>query len=278
MDDMDRAWTKNGQRARPSFRNKNPSSMPCPCPVHIVHYIHGCPFFRFGFEFYVSFANVTGDIIVGYVIMKKQLLAILVIMSSFCSKVHSNEQLKIVTIDSPLADILHQKTVDFSEDELPLAQEIADKLINALKPYMPAAGLAAPQIGINRSIFIYSYDRDPKHLEVVINPMFEPIGNDLIIGWEGCLSVMCDGNWMLAQLPRFAKIQVSYLNLKGEKIERIFDGFAAKVFQHEYDHLQGMECINHPEAIVKSFPSKKELESFLQAVKEEDAKRYNQPT
>lgn len=210
--------------------------------------------------------------------MKKNLLlTLLVIMSSFYEKIYTQEELKIVTIDSPLAYVLHQKTVDFSENELPLAREIADKLMNALKPRMPAAGLAAPQIGINRSIFIYSYDRDPEHLEAVINPQFEPIGNQKIVGWEGCFSIIYDGNWMLAQLPRYAEIQVRYLNLNGEKVERIFDGFAAKVFQHEYDHLQGVECINHPDAIVKTFSSENELESFLLAVKEEDAKRYNEP-
>lgn len=82
---------------------------------------------------------------------------------------------------------------------------------------------------------------------------------------------------MLAQLPRYAKIQVSYLNLKGEEVTRILDGFAAKVFQHEYDHLQGVECINHPESTVKTFSSENELNSFLNAVKAEDAKQYNEP-
>lgn len=213
--------------------------------------------------------------------MIKIFLTFLVVMSTIqklCSHGKEDHQdLKIVTLDSPLAHILHQKAIDISSDEFSLAEEIADKLIRALTPLMPAAGLAAPQLGINRSVFIYSYDRNPRHLEVVINPTFQPISNEQIIGWEACFSVVYEGNWMLAQVPRYEKIQVKFFNLKGEKIKRVLDGFAAKVFQHEYDHLQGVECINHPQAVVKNFSSKGEMDSFLQAVKKEDAQRYIKP-
>jgi len=59
-----------------------------------------------------------------------------------------------------------------------------------LKPYLPAAGLAAPQIGISKSVFIFSFDRGPKNLEAVVNPRFVPIEDTKVEGWEGCFSVM----------------------------------------------------------------------------------------
>lgn len=185
------------------------------------------------------------------------------------------EAMKIVTIDSPLQHILKMKTEEIRENEFPLAQEIADKLFLSLKPYFPAAGLAAPQIGINKSIFIFSFDRDPKNLETVINPSFTPISETKIEAWEGCFSVMLsNGTWKVAKIPRYTTINVTYLNLKGERVEKILDGFAARVFQHEYDHLQGLENIDREDAIVKSFATKEEMMNFMLQVRKEDSGSY----
>jgi peptide deformylase len=198
---------------------------------------------------------------------------------SFSKNQIFSKELKIVTVDSPESDVLRKKTENFKQDELPLAREIAEKLFQALNPYLPAAGLAAPQIGISKSIFIYSYDRDPKNFEIVINPSFIPIGNEKIEGWEGCFSViLSDGIWKLAKIPRYEKIKAMYTNQNGEKVEKLLEGFASKVFQHEYDHLQGIESIERKDAIIKEFSTKNELLNFLQMVKKEDSARYKNPT
>lgn len=199
------------------------------------------------------------------------------LLTSLNSKGFS-EDMKIVTIDGPLQEVLKKKTEVILEDELALAKEISDQLFSALQPHFPAAGLAAPQIGISKSVFIFSFDRDPKNLETVVNPTFEPLGNAKIEGWEGCFSVMLsNGSCKLAKIPRFEKIKVCYLNLEGEKVEKILEGFAAKVFQHEYDHLQGIENICREDAVVKTFASKEEMLKFMQEVKKEDSKHYKKP-
>lgn len=191
---------------------------------------------------------------------------------------YRQNELKIITVDSPQREILKRKTEDIRANELPLAQEIAEQLILALKPHFPAAGLAAPQIGISKSVFIYSYDRDPKNLEIVINPAFEPIGNDKIEGWEGCFSILLSENvWLLAQVPRYKNIKATYIGQNGERIEKYLEGFAAKVFQHECDHLQGITNIERSDATISKFNSKKELFSFLQTVKNEDSLEYKKP-
>lgn len=184
------------------------------------------------------------------------------------------EEVPVVTIDSPLCAVLSEKTMEI--DNWGEAREIADRLYWALKPYFPAAGMAAPQIGVNKSVFIFSYDRDPAHLEAVVNPNFMPIGEEKISGWEGCLSVITD-NWMLAKVSRYVAIKVTYWNLDGEMVEKILDGFAAKVFQHEYDHLQGIVNIYREDAEVKVFASKEEMQNFIAEVKKEDANRYKKP-
>lgn len=183
------------------------------------------------------------------------------------------QPLKIVTVDSLEKSLLRTKAEWLQEDELPLANQIAKQLIKALEPYFPAAGLAAPQIGINKAVFIYSFDRDPKNLEVVINPSFTPIG-ELIEKWEACFStILCEKEWKVAKVARYQTIKVTYLNQEGRKIEKTLSGFAAKVFQHEYDHLLGIVNIDRPDAMVKAFDSKEEMLNFMQEVKRQDALR-----
>lgn len=208
--------------------------------------------------------------------MISRIIFLVILMFSFDRTFAEN--IKIVTIDSQLQHVLKMKTEEIGIDELPLAQEIVQKLFSALQPYLPAAGLAAPQIGISKSIFIFSFDRDPNNLEGVINPYFVPIGEAKVEGWEGCFSVMLsNGTWKLAKIPRYESIKVQYLNVEGKRIEKVLEGFAAKVFQHEYDHLQGIENIDREDAIVRDFSSKEEMLSFMQQVKKEDSLSYKKP-
>lgn len=184
-----------------------------------------------------------------------------------------SSSLKIITIDDKNSAVLRTKAKPIQDNELPLAREIAQKLYEALEPYFPAAGLAAPQIGIDKTVFIYSFDRDPKNLEVVINPSFTPIGETKLEGWEGCLSsVLSKNEWKVANLPRYKTIQVSYLTKEGKKIEKVLEGFPARVFQHEWDHLQGTLNIDRKESLIKSFATEQELDAFMVEVKKRDAR------
>ena len=139
--------------------------------------------------------------------MTWKMVCMLAVCMSFLDRSFA-ENIKIVTIDSPLQHVLKMKTEEIRPDELPLAEEIVEKLLFALQPYVPAAGLAAPQIGISKSVFVFSFDRDPNHLEGVINPSFVPVGDAKVEGWEGCFSVMLsDGSWKLAKIPRYESIR-----------------------------------------------------------------------
>jgi len=185
---------------------------------------------------------------------------------------------EIVTIDSPEAHILKTKAEKIEDQELGLAKNIGRQLFLSLEPFSPAAGLAAPQIGINKAVFIFSCDRDPKNLEVVINPAFKPVGNEKVEGWESCFSaILKTGIRKCAKISRYEKIKATYLNPEGEIVEKILEGFAAKVFQHEYDHLQGYVNIHLEDAEVKTFEAHEEYVTFMQEVKKQDAARYARP-
>jgi peptide deformylase len=104
------------------------------------------------------------------------------------------------------------------------------------------AGLAAPQIGVNLQLVIFGFSRNERYPDappvprtVLINPVIEPLGDEQVDGWEGCLSVP----GLRGVVPRFARIRYRGLDPQGRPIDREADGFHARVVQHECDHLIG---------------------------------------
>ena len=104
------------------------------------------------------------------------------------------------------------------------------------------AGLAAPQVGVDLQLVIFGFRQNPRYPEappvpetVLINPRITPLGNAEEDGWEGCLSVP----GMRGVVPRFARIRYEGFDAEGHPIDRIAEGFHARVVQHECDHLIG---------------------------------------
>jgi peptide deformylase len=78
---------------------------------------------------------------------------------------------------------------------------------------------------------------------VMGNPEFIPLSNDIVKDYEGCLSIPS----IRALVPRYHSIRVSYTDLTGQRLEVDFEGFIARVFQHEYDHLNGLVYLDKVE-------------------------------
>lgn len=106
-------------------------------------------------------------------------------------------------------------------------------------------GLAAPQVYQSRRVIVFHVPaarraeddaEPPVDVTAVINPSVEPIGDDVALGMEGCLSIP----GLRALVPRPAQIRYRGLSLKGEPIDRIATGLHARVVQHEVDHLDGI--------------------------------------
>ena len=105
------------------------------------------------------------------------------------------------------------------------------------------AGLAAPQIGVDLQLVIFGFDRNERYPEappvprtVLVNPQITPLGDEIVEGWEGCLSVP----GLRAVVPRFATIRYTGFDQYGDPIDRTVEGFHARVVQHECDHLDGI--------------------------------------
>jgi peptide deformylase len=184
--------------------------------------------------------------------------------------------MKIVTIYNDQNQTLSKKAdkILLTKEGLEEATEIANQLRQALIPLMPAAGLAAPQIGISKQVFLYSYNGEIENIETMVNPIFEPLNQETDLLWEGCFSAtQGDGALKIALIERYIKILVTYNDLNGETQKQIFEGYVARIFQHEYDHLQGIVNVYKTGAIVKEFATKDEMVKFMREFKEANKER-----
>ncbi|MFH1515908.1 MAG: peptide deformylase, partial [bacterium] len=109
-------------------------------------------------------------------------------------------------------------------------------------------GLAAPQVGVHKRFFLFisdfkKLDNDEEaEIKVAINPqILEREGET--IAYEGCLSYPEH----VAHVKRAIKINVRYSDINMQKVEEEFNGLAARVFQHELDHLEGILFIDRME-------------------------------
>ncbi len=134
---------------------------------------------------------------------------------------------KVVEADD---DILRQKA-----REVPKVTPNIIKLLNNMRDTMYAyrgVGLAAPQIGVSKRVIVVDVGEG---LIELINPVLvDAVGE--IVDVEGCLSVP----GLTGDVKRAAEIRVKGLDRFGDDIEIKAGGFAARAFQHEIDHLDGI--------------------------------------
>ncbi len=146
--------------------------------------------------------------------------------------------LPIVAYGDP---ILKRPTDDIeaSEELNTLIENMFDTMYNA-----SGIGLAAPQIGESIRVFIVDTKQleekteefDDGIIEVFINAEIEKEEGELGKHEEGCLSIPD----ILADVERPHSITISYLDREFKSHTKTFDGFTARVIQHEYDHIEGI--------------------------------------
>ena len=132
-----------------------------------------------------------------------------------------------------------QPVTQFSTLEL---QSLIDDLFDTMRA-KNGVGIAAPQIGVDLRVVIFGFEHNERYPEappvpqtVLINPVIVPIGDETEQGWEGCLSVP----GMRGKVRRNTNIRYTGFDQHGQPIDRIADGFHARVVQHECDHLDGI--------------------------------------
>ncbi len=108
-------------------------------------------------------------------------------------------------------------------------------------------GIAAPQVAASLQLFILASRPSPRYPQApkmeptaIINPQIIDRSSEIIWGWEGCLSVPD----VRAVVPRAQWVDVEYTDSHGHIQRKHFSDFVARIFQHEYDHLQGVLFID----------------------------------
>jgi peptide deformylase len=93
---------------------------------------------------------------------------------------------------------------------------------------------------------------------VMINPEIVWASNETDKGWEGCLSIP----GLRGLVSRYRRIGVRYLTRTGEPREEEYEGFIARVFQHEFDHVSGMLFIDRVESTLELMSEKEYFRSL----------------
>ncbi len=123
----------------------------------------------------------------------------------------------------------------------PAFQQFIDDMIETMREY-EGVGLAAPQVHVSQQVAVLEVEKHPRYpdapsvpLTVLINPRVTVLSEDVLDGWEGCLSIPD----LRGVVPRSRELRVEALDRYGKPMDFIAKDFHARVVQHEYDHLQG---------------------------------------
>ncbi len=149
------------------------------------------------------------------------------------------ESLPIAQLGNP---ILRQKAqpVDNIQDEV--IQNLIDALI-VTATASNGVGIAAPQVSESYRLFIVASRPNPRYPNAplmaptaMINPQIIAHSTEIVNGWEGCLSIP----GIRGLVPRYQAVEVEYTTRDGKRNRQELTDFVARIFQHEYDHLDGI--------------------------------------
>jgi peptide deformylase len=159
---------------------------------------------------------------------------------------------QIVTLPDPVLRRKAKAVTNFGKD----LQTLIDDMIETMRE-APGVGLAAPQVGISERLAVVEYAEEddddevetvheevekppkppkPKQLFVLINPEIVKASEEKVMGIEGCLSIP----GLLGEVERHEALHVKALNRHGKPVKLKVDGWLARIFQHEIDHLNGV--------------------------------------
>jgi len=157
---------------------------------------------------------------------------------------------EIITIPDPILRKKARKVTEFDKDFQDLVADMIDTMREA-----PGVGLAAPQVANSQRLIVVEYGDDedeekPAKLYVLANPEIVSASEDMVMGIEGCLSVPD----LVGEVERHTSIVVKCQNRYGKPTKIKANGWLARIFQHEMDHLDGVLYPDRAEKIWKPAP------------------------
>lgn len=158
------------------------------------------------------------------------------------------QRLDIVQLGEPA---LRQVSQPIYNTQEPWVQELIEHLIITLQD-SHGVGIAAPQVGQSYRLLIVAshpnarYPNAPQmEPTAMINPRIISASDEVVKDWEGCLSVP----GIRGLVPRFSAIEVEYTSRDGKLKRTQLTGFVARIFQHEFDHLEGLVFLDRVETM-----------------------------
>ena len=131
--------------------------------------------------------------------------------------------------------VLRERAREVTEFDRAL-RKLAKRMIRTMKD-APGVGLAAPQVGVLQRLLVYDVDDDPR---VLVNPSLSDFADETEEADEGCLSVP----GVTMPVERAVRVHVRGQDEYGEPVDFVAEGFAARVIQHEHDHLEGVLIVD----------------------------------
>ena len=138
---------------------------------------------------------------------------------------------------------------------------LAERMLTLMREHR-GVGLAAPQVGVNIRLFVMNHSGDPKDDRVYVNPeLTDAEGSDE--SEEGCLSLP----GINARITRDKTIRIRATDLEGNPVDEVESGYIARIWQHEFDHLNGTLIIDRMGSVAKMTAKKtlRELEEKFKA-------------
>jgi len=130
-------------------------------------------------------------------------------------------------------------------------QSLIDDMIESMRA-APGVGLAAPQVDVSERVIVIEYAEEEEGAEqdeqteekprpkpklfALVNPEILRVSEETVLGVEGCLSIP----GLVGEVERNAAVQVRGLNRHGRPLKVKAEGWLARIFQHEIDHLNGV--------------------------------------
>lgn len=152
---------------------------------------------------------------------------------------------EIVFIPDPVLRRKAKKITDVDSG----IQQLIDDMIETMRE-APGVGLAAPQVGVSQRLIVVEFgdeenEKVPPKLYVVINPEITKSSEEMITDVEACLSVP----GLAGMVERHESVVVKGLNRYGQPIKIKANGWLARIFQHEIDHVEGIVFTDKAERI-----------------------------
>lgn len=173
--------------------------------------------------------------------------------------------LRILKYPHPL---LRQPNLEFNlPEEANEARRISKEMLRVMYASR-GIGLAAPQVGINRRLMVFNITGDSKkwtHETILVNPRILSVSKATEVDGEACLSFPNMGG----PVSRSLTVKVEAQRLNGKTFRIKYEGWKARVFQHEYDHLDGVLYVDRISKEDRSDEVKDQMAALIEAYKNE---------